>query len=234
MRYMPAYKVLSSTFSLKGLARKVSALLQQSAVCQLCEFSTHLFSGVPCSCEVCAGVSHCDEHAPWTGSLTSCLNLALPARCHGTCTTWSTLHRCRTRTPRGATHRHASSCYGSRMLFPNSLLWFGYINHPLSLLSTVALHRHSTCDLSYAPLLIWRFMFLHIPQLLFPPFLLWLLSLSPSSLVSTPPPPPPLSSKKLGDVGLGWGQTMIKKKTSFRPHAEHIVRRRGLGGTVLG
>lgn len=32
---------------------------------------------------------------------------------------------------------------------------------------------------------------------------------------SLPPlwsPPPPLSSKKLGDVGLGWGQTMIKKK----------------------
>lgn len=144
MRYMPAYKVLSSTFSLKGLARKVSALLQQSAVCQLCEFSTHLFSGVPCSCEVCAGVPHCDEHAPWTGSLTSCLNLALPARCHDTCTTWSTLHRCRTRTPRGATHRHASSCYGSRMQFPDYLLWFGCINHPLSLLSTVALHRHST------------------------------------------------------------------------------------------
>lgn len=106
---MPAYKVLSSTFSLKGLAQKVSALLQQSAVCQLCEISTHLFSGVPCSCEVCGGVPHCDEYAPWTGSLTSCLNLVLPARCHGTCTTWSTLHRCRTRTPRGATHRHASS-----------------------------------------------------------------------------------------------------------------------------
>lgn len=94
----------------KHLVQQVAAGPRFGAVL---EMRTHLFCGVACSCAVCAGVQGCDEHAAWPGSLTPCVILALSDRCPGTCTCVSTLHRCRTRKSREATHWPASSVFTS-------------------------------------------------------------------------------------------------------------------------
>lgn len=125
---------------------------------RLCGLRAHLFCGVACSCEACAGVRHRDEHAPWPRSLTSCPILALLDRCHGTCTSVSTLPRCRTRTPREATHRPAYSVNTSWMQNPNLYCSSTVSSIPSanSELPTVVLHQHTTCDLFYEPLVTWR------------------------------------------------------------------------------
>lgn len=189
---------------------------------------SYLFFGVACSCEACAGVRHRDEHAPWTGSLTSCPILTPLDRCLGTCTSVCTLPRCRTRTPRAATHWPASSVNTSWMQDPNLYCSSTVPSIPWDNcdLPTVALHKHSTCDLSYTEIVKQYVSFIilkHGCVLLFPPSLIWLLLVSPSP-------------SSLGPFFLPWRENLggnNDQKTSFRPHAERVVRERGPRGTVL-
>ena len=120
------------------------------------ELRTHLSCDVACSCDVCACVRHRDEHVPLPGFLTPCLILSLWDRCPGTCTSVNTLPRCRSRTPREATHWPASSfstscmqilnpyCSSSVSSIPTANTYFPYCGTP------------QTCDLSYTPLVIWK------------------------------------------------------------------------------
>lgn len=118
----------------------------------------HLFDGVACSCEACAGVRIRDEYAPWPGSLTPCSALSLLDGCLGTCTSVSTLPRCRTRTPREATRRPASSVNTSWMQDPNPYCSANVPSMPSanSEFPTLALHKQSTCGLSYSSPVIWK------------------------------------------------------------------------------
>lgn len=116
----------------------------------VCEWRTHLSCGVACSCDACAGVPHRDQHAPWPGSLTSRPIHTLLDRRLGTRTSVRTLSRCRTRTPREATHRSASSLNTSWMQDPEPLLQLHRTIHTLSLNPLHVQH------VSYAPLVIGR------------------------------------------------------------------------------
>lgn len=99
-------------------------------------------------------------------------------------------------------------------------------------LPTVALRKHSACDLSYTTCYLGIvkqcvfFIFLkHGCVLLFPPSLRWLLLVSPS-----PSSLGPLFPRGGRSWGVGGDND---QNTSFRPHAERIVRGRGPRGTVL-
>ncbi len=203
-----------------------------SSPVKLCKLSAHLFCGVACSCEVCAGVQHCDEHAPWSGSLIPCWIPAVLDRCLGTCTSVRTLHRCRTRTPTEATHWPASSVNtcGCRTQTPTAAPL--YHPYPQQILKSLLWHstniQHVTCPTHHLLFgnseTVW---FRHIP-------LTWLCASLPSlfDLAALGLPISllfgsffPQRREKLGGNN--------DQKTSFRPHAERKVRGRGPRGTVL-
>ena len=118
---------------------------------------THLFCCGACSCDMSAGVRHYDEHAPSPGSLAFCSVLALLDRCLGTCTSVNNLPRCRTRTHREAMQWHASSRHKSTVPgCKTRTLNTAPLYHPYPQQIPYSGAQHSTCDLSYAPLVIGR------------------------------------------------------------------------------
>lgn len=193
--------------------------VQQVAAClrseKLREFRAHLFCGAACSCEACAGVHHRDEHAPWPGSLTPCRIPTRWERCLGTHTSVSTLPRCRTRTPREATHWPASSVTtlpGCKT--PSPLLqlhrtihtlkiWILYCDSPQTFSTWPFLC--TTCYLEIVKLCVFFIFLKHGCALLFPPSLIWLLLVSPS---------PSSLGPFFPRGGRSWGETMIKKQVS--------------------
>lgn len=133
-----------------ALPWSAQVLHNNSVMCVSSLTRAHLSCGAACSCGERAGVRRRDENAPWPGSLTSCPVPALWLdRCLGTCTSVNTLPKCRARTHREATHWPASSLHKSHTSWMLDQRLY-HISAPVPSMSS-----DSTCDLPYAPLVIW-------------------------------------------------------------------------------
>lgn len=195
-----------------------------------CGLRAHLSCGAACSCGERAGVRRCDENAPWPGSLTSCPVPALWLdRCLGTCTSVNTLPKCRARTHREATHWPASSLHKSHTSWMLDRRLY-HTSAPVPSMSSANSTRFNMwpalCTARYLDIVkeyVFFILLRHGCELLFPPSLIWLLLVFPS---------PSSLGPFFFRVERRWGGNN-DQKTSFRPHAERIVRGRGPRGTVL-